>query len=96
MLPHRMAEMTPLRGGRWGHPTEWSLDLVDGVLLHGGQDEAPVVRSRRYRTVVRRTVTSACAGWPSDGAVLPRGHQRPLDMRQPRRECFLGSPRHGL
>jgi hypothetical protein len=90
MIQPRMEEMHPRIGVRWGQPKELSLDLVDGVLLHGGQDEEPCVRSRRSRTVVIRTVTSAGAGWPSDGAVLPRGHQRPLEMRQQRREFFLG------
>jgi hypothetical protein len=96
MIQHRREAMNPLMGVRLGHPTELSVDLWDGVLCHVGQAEAPCGRSRRSRPVVIRPVTSAGAGLPIDGAVLHIGHQRPLDMRQQRRACFLSEPRHSL
>jgi hypothetical protein len=96
MIQHRLAEMKPRMGVRLGHPQELALDRWEEVLLHVGQDEEPWVRSRRYRTVVRRTVTSAWAGLPIAGAVRHRGHPRPLERRPQRRDFFLGSPRHGL
>jgi hypothetical protein len=93
MMQPRLAEMNPLMGLRLGPPQEWSLDCLEGVRFHVDQEKAPLVCSRRYRTVVIRTVTSAWTGLPSDGAGLPRGHQRPLKLRQQRRECCLGEPR---
>ena len=68
MIQHRMEEMNPLIGVRLGHPKELSLDLLDGVLFHVGQDEEPCVRYRRSGTGVRRTVTSAGAGVPINRA----------------------------
>jgi hypothetical protein len=47
MLQPRLEAMNPVIGMRLGHPTEVSLDCLDGVLCDGGQDEEPCVRSRR-------------------------------------------------
>jgi hypothetical protein len=90
MIQHRMEEMNPFIGIRLGHPKELPLDFLDGVLFYVGQDEEQFVRYRRQGTVVIRTVTSAGAGLPIDRAVLQIGHERPLEMRQQRREFFLG------
>ena len=90
MIQHSMEERNPLIGMRLGHPKELALYLLDGVLCQGGQHEEQFVRHRRSGTVVIRTVTTACAGLPIDGAVLQIGRQRALEMRQQRRAFCLG------
>ena len=94
MIQHRMEEMTPRIGVRLGYPKELSLDCLDGVLLHGGQDEEPCVRSCRSGTGVIRPVTSACTGLPIDGAVLQIGSQGVLKRGQQRREFLLSEAGH--
>jgi hypothetical protein len=77
-----MPQMHPRVRMRWGHPQELSLHRLDGMLLHVGQDDAPLVGCRWERTGVIRTVAAARAGLPSNGAVLQIRHQCVLDMGQ--------------
>jgi hypothetical protein len=89
LVQHGVEEMHPRMGVRLGHPQELSLPLRDGMLCHVGQHAAPCVRPRGPGTMVIRTVAAARAGLPITGAVLQIGHQRGLEMGQPRDEfCF--------
>jgi len=70
--------MNPRVRMRLGHPQELSLHLVERMLLHGGQDEEPLVGRRWERTGVIRPVAAARAGLPIHGAVRQIRHQHGL------------------
>jgi hypothetical protein len=46
LIQHRRPQMNPRVRIRLGHPQELSLHLLDGMLLHVGQDEEPRVGRR--------------------------------------------------
>jgi hypothetical protein len=89
LIQHRLPPMNPLVGSRWRHPQELSWHCLPGMLCHVGQDAAPRVGRRWERTSVIRRVAAARAGLPINRAVLPRRHQRLLDMGQQRHEFHV-------
>jgi hypothetical protein len=84
----------PLIGVGWGHPKELSLDCLEGMRCHRGQQEEQFVRHRGSGTVAIWPVPAARAGGPIEGAVLQRGPQGVLAKGEQCRELWRGYPRH--
>ena len=84
--------MNPLIRMGLAHPQELSLHLLDRMLCHIGQDEAELVRHRRYGTGLIRTVPAARTGVPSNGAVPHVCLECLLNMGQQGLNLLLRSP----
>ena len=95
-IEHGMETRQPRGRLGWGPPPARSWPGVQGRLVHRRQDDEPGLGSRGSRTMSRGTITTAGAGWPSPGAVRPRGRPRGRDMGQQGRQCWRGSPRQRL
>ena len=65
LIQHRMPQMHPRVRMRWRPPKELSLQRLNRMLFHRGQDEEPCVGRRWERTGVIRRVAAARAGCPS-------------------------------
>ena len=84
LIQHGMEEVNPRIGIRLRHPKELTLHCLHRIRLYICQHEELFVGDRRSRTKIIGPVTTARTGLPIEGAVLPIGCQRVLDMRQQR------------
>jgi hypothetical protein len=75
---------------RLAHPTELSLHVLNGMLLHIRQHAERFIGYRGSRTMVIGTITPACAGLPLNGTGLQIGRPCRLEMPQQHLECLLG------
>jgi hypothetical protein len=94
VVQHGMEEMNPRSGMRLTHPQELSLQCLNGVLLHIGQDEEQRIRHRGYGRGLIRTVAAARARVSIKGVVCHVRQPGVFERRQEGGACWCSSSRH--
>ena len=95
LMPHGMQERPPLVRLRVRPPHTLAWHCLDGMLLHGGPHEAPLVSQRGSGRGGRRRVAAAGARLPRKGVLFPVGQNRGFDRRQQCRACLRSEAGHG-